>query len=422
MSVTAVVGAQWGDEGKGRIVDYLATKVDVVIRFQGGDNAGHTVVNDFGTFKLHLVPSGIFNPNTICLLGTGMVINPESFLKEVAELERAGIVCEGRLFISDRAHILMPYHVLLDQAQEEAGKGIGSTKKGISFAYVSKMARTGLRFCDLPYVEERDILDRFFGECESAIKSLEDIPETYFWNELFPNLLRWKEVFSTYVIDSHRMLGKFREEGKSILLEGQLGVMRDIDYGTYPYVTSSNPISGGVCAGAGLPPNQIDTILGVVKAYSTCVGEGPFPTELKGEEGNKLREIGKEYGATTGRPRRCGWLDGVALKYSSELNGFNSIAVTKLDVLDSFPEIKICVGYEIDGKPYEGVPSSSYLYGKVIPVYETWHGWNRRTTEIRRFGYIPIEAQRYLKRISEISGVLIKYVSVGPERDQIILI
>lgn len=420
MTVTAIVGAQWGDEGKGRIVDYLAQRADMVIRFQGGDNAGHTVVNDHGTFRLHLVPSGIFNPATQCIVGPGTVVNPDTLLAELAELAAAGVDL-GNLWLSERAHIILPYHRLLDGLEEAArgGQQIGTTKRGIGPAYADKAARTGLRLGDLlrpAYLRERlaaslaqkNLTLAHFGQPALALDDLLAQAET------------WRAALAGRIVDTLPPVQAAVRGGQAVLLEGQLGVMRDLDWGTYPFVTSSNPSAGGAAAGAGLPPSAITEVIGVAKAYCTAVGAGPFPTELRDETGIRLREVGGEYGATTGRPRRCGWLDGVALPYATWLNGFTGLAITKLDVLDGLPELKICTGYRLDGQIIARVPDTPD-YERCEPVYETWPGWDRPTRDARDWEDLPREAQEYLRRIEMLAGVPIKYVSVGPERDQLII-
>ncbi len=421
MTVTAIVGAQWGDEGKGRVIDYLAQRADMVIRFQGGDNAGHTVVNEFGTFRLHLVPSGIFNPRTCCIVGTGTVVNPETLLQEMDELAQKGVSLEN-LWLSERAHVVFPYHRMLDGLEEAArGKAeIGTTMRGIGPSYADKSARYGIRLGDLTrpdYLRQRLslILDRknrtlaYFGQPPLDLE------------ELLEKGLAWGKALAPRIVDTLPMIRDAVRAGRRVLLEGQLGAMRDLDWGIYPYVTSSNPLAGAACVGAGLPPTAIDEIVGVVKAYSTAVGAGPFPVELHDEMGERLREVGQEYGATTGRPRRCGWFDGVAIRHAAWLNGFTSLAVTKLDVLDGFPELKICVGYRLNGQVIDYVPDTPVLE-QVTPVYETWPGWKTSTREARTWEELPQEARAYLRRISELAGASIRYVSVGPERDQLIVV
>jgi adenylosuccinate synthase len=394
----------------------------MVIRFQGGDNAGHTVVNRFGTFRLHLVPSGIFNPRTCCIVGTGTVVNPEALLQEMEEqLAPAGISVDN-LWLSERAHVLMPYHRMLDGLQEGArgGAKIGTTGRGIGPAYADKAARTGIRLGDLTrpyYLRARLalVLPGVNRTLEAFGRPVLDL------DGLVEQAAGWGERLGPRIVDTLPMIQEAQREERSILLEGQLGVMRDLDWGAYPYVTSSNPLAGGACAGAGLPPTAITDVVGVVKAYCTAVGAGPFPSELHDETGAHLREVGQEYGATTGRPRRCGWFDGVAIRYAAWLNGFTSLAVTKLDVLDGLPELMICVGYEIDGWRIERMPDTFDL-NRAAPVYETWPGWQAPTRDARRWDDLPAAARAYLGRIAELAGVPIGYVSVGAERDALIVL
>ncbi len=420
MTITAVVGAQWGDEGKGRVVDYLAQQADLVIRYQGGDNAGHTVVNDLGLFRLHLVPSGIFNPATRCIIGPGTVVHPPALLAEMAELAAAHVSLDN-LWLSERGHVVMPYHRLLDGLEEGArgGAQIGTTKRGIGPTYADKAARHGIRLGDLlrpDYLRERLTLilpnkNRELAHFGAAPLALEDV---------IGEALSWGEALAGRITDTLPMVQEAVRAGHEVLLEGQLGVMRDLDWGTYPYVTSSNPLAAGAYLGAGLPPRAIDRVIGVVKAYCTAVGAGPFPTELHDETGARLREVGQEFGATTGRPRRCGWFDGVAISYAAWLNGFTGLAVTKLDVLDGLPELNICTGYRIRGEVITRVPDTCDM-ALAEPVYETWPGWQETTREARTWDDLPKAARVYLHRIAELAGVPIQYISVGPERDQLIV-
>ena len=422
MTVTAVVGAQWGDEGKGRVVDWLAQRAQMVIRFQGGDNAGHTVINHHGTFKLHMVPSGIFNPDTQCVIGTGCVVNPTNLLKELAEVEAAG-VSTANLWISDRAHLVLPYHIRIDGLQERSlkqGRKIGTTKRGIGPAYTDKSARRGIRVGDLQRPDWlRERLSNALAHANAVLSSHGEEPEQL--EDLVALCGQWAEALSGRIVDSTWRVRDAVVNQHNVLLEGQLGVMRDLDWGIYPYVTSSNPTAAFAAVGAGLPANRIDEVIGVVKAYSTSVGGGPFPCELHDEVGQKLRDIGAEYGATTGRPRRCGWFDGVAIAYASWLNGFTGLAVTKLDVLDHFDEIKVCTGYRLDGEVLNHVPDTADQE-RCEPIYETWAGWLCPTTEARRWDDLPKPARSFLHRISQLAGVPIRFVSVGAERDQLVVL
>jgi len=419
MSVTAIVGAQWGDEGKGRIIDFLAQEADVVIRFQGGDNAGHTVINAYGKHALHLIPSGIFNPKTQNVIGSGCVVNPQSLLDEMGALVKAGVTLDN-LWISNRAQMVLPYHRTLD-ALEEASRGsdtIGTTKRGIGPAYADKAARSGLRLGDLlhpDWLESR--LDGALRVVNRKIQLLGGEPVD--GAALYALCQEFQAKLGHRIIDTVPLLRKAMAEKQRILLEGQLGVMRDLDWGIYPYVTSSNPTASFAASGAGIPARTIDRVIGVVKAYSTCVGDGPFPVELHDADGQKLREIGGEYGATTGRPRRCGWFDGVAIGYASWLNGMTGLAITKLDVLDHFATLKVCVGYQLpDGTVVRDSMPDTPVLTQVKPVYESWEGWQTSTEGCRRWQDLPPQAQAYINRLSELAGVKVDYVSVGPEREQ----
>ncbi|MCF0237549.1 MAG: adenylosuccinate synthase [Sphaerochaetaceae bacterium] len=419
MSVLSIVGAQWGDEGKGRIVDYLAQDADVVIRYQGGDNAGHTVVNNFGKFALHIVPSGIFNEEATSIVGAGTVVNFDTMSKE---LEGVPEKFHSNLIIDFRAHLIMPYHCLLDGAEEakrSESQKIGTTKRGIGPCYSDKAARNGIRAVELLNMDAlrthvETILPRKNRELEYfGLK-------TFTVEEIMVKCQEWREKYALHIQDTLPIVREAVQSGRKVVLEGQLGVMRDLDWGIYPYTTSSNPTSGGAANTSGIAPNKIDEVIGVTKAYSTSVGGGPFPTELFDEDGKRLRDIGAEYGATTGRPRRCGWLDAVALDYSAYLNGFTSIAITKLDVLDSFPVLKICTGYMVNGEYVTSLPETS---GQEVakPVYEEMKGWMCDTTKCRKWEDLPEQAKAYINRISELISTPVKYVSVGPERDQIIV-
>ncbi len=418
MTVTAIVGAQWGDEGKGRIIDALAGEMDWVIRFQGGDNAGHTVVNRFGEFKLHLTPSGIFHPDTRCLIGTGCVVNPATLLAELEELAAAG-VDTGNLLVSERAQLLMPYHRLLDGLQETASgqRAIGTTRRGIGPAYADKGARRGLRLGDL--LRPEWLKPRLEAAAAFANRELVHFGQAPVEPEaLLAECAVWRDKIGARIVDPLPLLRPAYEAGANILLEGQLAAMRDLDWGTYPYVTSSNPTATFAPVGAGLPPQALDQVIGVVKAYTTAVGAGPVPTDQGDNDiAQWLRQRGREYGATTGRPRRCGWIDAVALNYVAYLNGFTQLAVTKLDVLDGLPALKICTAYRLpDGRVINHVPDTP-IYQTVEPIYESWPGWPENSTnQARAWRELPETAQRYLKRIEELVGAPIKYVSVGPER------
>ena len=432
MSVIAVVGAQWGDEGKGRVVDYLAEDADLVIRYGGGNNAGHTVVNPHGNFKLHLIPSGIFHPRTRNLLGNGVVINPPALVAELDGLAAAGFD-GGNLFISDRAHLVMPYHVLLDRLEEleRGAKKIGTTSRGIGPAYVDKVARRGIRVVDLM---EPDVFRarlaaalpkiRRMVEGHVAVAELrEEAAEALDEERVAAAYLAAGKRLADHVVDGQVLVDDALGRNERILLEGQLGTMRDIDWGTYPYVTSSSPIPGGASLGAGLPAVAIDQVLGVAKAYVTAVGGGPVPTEVEGAEGERLRERGAEYGTTTGRPRRCGWYDAVAVRFSARVAGYSSIALTKIDVLDGYESIRVAVAYRdpLDGREWTTAPASTSVYERLEPVYEELDGWEADTTGCRSWGELPSGARAYVERLEALAGVPISHVSVGPERGQMIV-
>ncbi len=422
MSVTAIVGAQWGDEGKGRLVDYLAQDADMVIRFQGGDNAGHTVINEYGKFALHILPSGIFNPKTTCIVGAGTVVNLDTMQEELQGVVEQGGFIPEKLFIDRRAHLIMPFHRALDGAEEASKKkewAVGTTKRGIGPVYSDKASRKGIRAGDILDPERlKTRLEMMLPEKNRQLEyyGLEKVS----LDDLLALCAKWKEDFGSRIIDTYPLVRDAIKGGKRIIMEGQLGVMRDLDWGIYPYVTSSSPTAGGVSSGAGIAPRRIDEVIGIVKVYSTSVGGGPFVAELLDETGEELRRIGGEFGATTGRPRRCGWFDAVASSYSCWLNGFTSIALTKLDVLDTFKTVKICTGYKVDGEILDYVPDTP-LQERAEPVYEEWEGWECDTTGIRKWQDLPKKAQAYLERIEELTGASMKFVSVGPERDQIIV-
>lgn len=423
MPVTVIVGVQWGDEGKGKIVDMLSERVDIVARYQGGANAGHTVVVGSEQYILHLIPSGVLRDGKVCVIGSGVVLDPEAFLSEVEELESRGFNIKGSLFISGRAHLIMPYHKKIDAAAESRSKKgkIGTTGRGIGPAYSDKAARIGLRVCDLfrpdyfrtrmeRAVEQKDILfDQLYGE------------EKVDLDKIFEQYAGYAEKLKDYTADTGSILRKALADGKNILAEGAQGTMLDIDHGTYPYVTSSQSISGGACIGLGIPPSAITEVIGIMKAYTTRVGEGPFPTELNDSIGKKLRDDGGEYGATTGRPRRCGWLDTVVGRYAVGINGITGIALTKLDVLDDFDEIKICVSYKIDGKTVTEMPEETVSLDKVEPVYETMPGWKSSTRDTDNFDTLPDAAKRYIARVEELIDAPISIVSTGVSRTATII-
>lgn len=419
-----VVGAQWGDEGKAKITDLLAENADLIIRYQGGCNAGHTVVAHDKTFKFHLIPSGILYKGKTCFIGAGTVILPESFEQEINGLIEEGIDVSG-LKINPLASITMPYHTEVDGYSEStAGKGkIGTTKKGIGPTYTDKMARIGLKIEDL-YSEEAlsEKLDIILPIKNKTLKEVYGL-KTYTKEEVTELCKKYAEIFRPYVcFDWQNVLEEAKREKKAVLFEGAQGVMLDVDYGTYPFVTSSNPIGGGAATGSGYGPCMIDEVIGVAKAYVTRVGEGPFVTELTDETGNKIQTIGHEFGVTTGRPRRCGWFDAVTMKYAVLVGGLTSIALTKIDVFDTFDEIKICTAYKDtrDGKIYKNYPTNVFIHKYLEPVYETHKGWGVNVSDVREYDKLPENCKKYLKRLEEILEVPISIVSVGPDREQTI--
>ena len=420
MPVTAVVGAQWGDEGKGKITDLLAQEADVVIRFQGGNNAGHTVVNQHGTFKLHLVPSGIFNPNALCIIGTGTVVNLQVLCEELRNLESHGI-STANLRISDRAHLLMPWHTVLDRLDErERGRQkLGTTGQGVGPAYADKVARHGIQIYEVR--DERRFRERVAHELEAKntlLGRFGDAPLDA--RAVADEVLAAAATLGDRIADTLPLVEDAVRTDARVLLEGQLGAMRDLDWGIYPYVTSSNPLAGGAAVGAGIPPRYITRVIGVVKAYSTAVGEGPFPTEMKGKEGDALREMANEYGATTGRPRRVGWFDAVAARHAHRLNAFTEIAVTKLDVLGAYKDIPFGVAYELDGKRTTDMPPTAVLE-RATPVYETCVGWYAPLDGVADRAHLPEAARAYLKKIEATVGAPVGMVGIGPERSATLL-
>jgi adenylosuccinate synthase len=415
----AVLGAQWGDEGKGKIVDLLTPHFSIVARYQGGHNAGHTVYVNRTKFILRLIPSGILHPGVTCVIGNGVVVDPQALLAEVDELARNGIAVDNRIVISDKAHLILPYHRDLDLLSEarRGERKIGTTSRGIGPAYEDKIARRGIRAGDLadPAGLEQNIRDNVTARNRLVQDSTMD------WKPVLDQVLRLAERMRPWIRDVSVMLAGAMQDGKSILFEGAQGTLLDIDHGTYPYVTSSNASIGGVCTGLGVPPKAIGRVLGVAKAYTTRVGEGPLPTELIGEMGNRLRESGNEYGAVTGRPRRCGWYDAVAVRYAVRINGLDGLALTKLDVLDGLSEIPICVAYQCSGKTLTDFPSDTLQLARCEPVYETMPGWTGKTAGVRRFEELPESARRYVAKLEQVSGVRAAVISTGSERDDTIV-
>jgi len=424
MKTMAVVGLQWGDEGKGKIVDLLSRQHDVIVRCQGGSNAGHTVVVEGEKYALHLVPSGILTPGKMNVIGNGVVIDPVGLVEEIEDLRGRGVAVGENLMVSDRAHVVMSYHRALDRAQERKRSGgakIGTTGRGIGPTYADKYRRGGFRM--------GDILDRGFFERVVAERVAENnflLREYFGVEEVSPEgtaaeIVRAADFLRPLVTDTALQLRKFIAEGKGILFEGAQGALLDIDYGTYPYVTSSNTTAAGIATGTGLPPSAISEVLGVLKAYTTRVGTGPFPTEQENDVGEKLRESGGEYGATTGRPRRCGWFDAVVARHSVGLNGCTGIALTKIDVLDGFETVKVCTAYELDGRRIEHFPAGAAAVERCKPVYEEISGWKVDTSEAREWADLPAEAKLYVARLEKLAGCRVTMVSVGRERSAVIM-
>lgn len=424
MAVKVIVGAQWGDEGKGKVVDLLSDKMDVVARYQGGANAGHTVVIDGEKYILHLIPSGILHEDVVCVIGNGVVVDPVALLEEIELLESKGVTVQGRLLISHRAHLIMPYHKLLDEAREnrDAKNKIGTTGRGIGPAYVDKYNRMGIRIVDLL---DRDTLKaklrRNIGEKNEILNKIYH-QKALDVDEIINEYIEFDQKIDPFVKDVSAYLNDAVRQGKNILLEGAQGTLLDVDFGTYPYVTSSTPTSGGACSGVGLGPTKIDTVLGVIKAYTTRVGMGPFPSEIPDEAGINLRDLGEEFGATTGRPRRCGWFDAVIARYAVQVNGIDAFALTKLDVLDTLDEIKICVAYQYDGEKITTFPSEMRVLENCQPVYETYPGWKTSTRDVRRYADLPVNARKYLEAIRRLTDTEMSIVSVGSDREETVVV
>jgi adenylosuccinate synthase len=418
-----VIGAQWGDEGKGKITDLLSRSADVVVRYQGGVNAGHTIVVKGQTFKLHLIPSGILYPNTDCIIGCGTVIDPQVLIAELDQLEAFG-VSTRHLLISETAHITMPYHRLIDSASEErrGSHKIGTTGRGIGPTYADKSERTGIRVLDLMDPEGlREQLEWTINYKNVILEKLYNLPPLD-PQQVIDEYLGYAERLRPHVVDTSLKIYDAVQRRRNILFEGAQGTLLDLDHGTYPYVTSSNPVAGGACVGTGLGPTMIDRVIGVAKAYTTRVGEGPFPTEIDGELGELLCSLGAEFGTTTGRKRRCGWFDAVIGRYAVRINGMDCLAITKLDVLDELEEIKVCVAYEIDGERSEHFPRSARQFARCRPIYKTLPGWRTSTSHCRSLEELPRQALDYLKFLAELIEVPIAIVSLGASRDQTIIV
>ena len=424
MSVCAVLGAQWGDEGKGKIVDFLAKDADIVARFSGGNNAGHTVINSHGESKFHLVPCGVFWPKVINVIGNGVVVDPDALLDEIAGLQQRGIDLTDRLMVSERAHLVMPYHVVLDELSEAArgSQAIGTTGRGIGPAYTDKAARTGIRAADLSDIEALlPRLESVMGYANAIISKVYG-GSPLSLDELFDRCKDWAEQLAPFIGPVEHGVYNAVEAGETVILEGAQGALLDLDHGTYPYVTSSHPTIGGAQTGLGLLPGQIDSIIGVFKAYSTRVGSGPFVTELHDETGEAIRERAQEFGTTTGRPRRVGWFDSVAARYSARVNGYTSLLLTKLDVLDIFDQIKICAAYELDGEIVHDFPGSAAVLSRCKPIYEDHPGWDSPTSGARELEALPETARSYVDRLEELVDRPIDIISTGPHRDETITV
>lgn len=423
MSVRVVIGAQWGDEGKGKIVDLLSDKVEYVARFQGGANAGHTLKFDDKEVVLHLVPSGIFNGDAKCIIGNGVVIDPIALVKEIDGVKKMGFSLENRFFVSQTAHVILPYHKILDQLKEKrrGGDAIGTTGRGIGPAYVSKVARVGIRMVDLL---DRSVLkkkiEQNIQDINYALENLYNEP-TLNADDLMAELEDSINILSPFICNTSNILHEAIDENENILLEGAQGCLLDVDHGTYPYVTSSSPTAGGACTGTGVPPTAITHVMGITKAYCTRVGNGPFPSELLDETGEELRKKGHEFGATTGRPRRCGWLDLVALKYAVRINGMNELTLTKMDVMDGFEEIKVCTSYMIDGKETKVFPLCLDEVERIEPVYTTLPGWDKDISGMTSWDELPETAKTYIEYVEEYLGVKFTIISTGPKRTETIV-
>ena len=423
MSTVVISGAQWGDEGKGKIVDYLAAQADTVVRFQGGSNAGHTVTVNGEEYKLRLLPSGILYKGTTCIIANGVVVDPQCLLDELNSMKKRG-VDTSNIKISNRAHVVMPWHKIFDELGENL-RGeykIGTTKRGIGPCYIDKADRIGIRVCDL-------IDNEIFAEKVAQVLPIKNLMLQKVYNhspldlnDILSEYQGYANEIRPFVCDTITLLNNQVDSGKKILFEGAQATMLDIDYGTYPYVTASHPISGGVGVGAGISPKKIDKVVSVVKAYCTRVGEGPFPTEQLNEIGEKLRIAGHEFGTVTGRPRRTGWLDACVVKYAGKLSGTDFMAVTRLDILDNFDEIKMCTAYKLNGEIIDEIPASLKVLAQVEPVYETFDGWKTDISNVRRYEDLPINAQRYLERMAEVTGIKLGIISVGANRNQTIVL
>jgi len=423
MPAYAVLGAQWGDEGKGKIIDYLASKANIVARFSGGNNAGHTVINDLGHFSLHLIPCGIFQDGVMNVIGNGVVVNPDGLIEEMEVLKSSGLSLDGKLMISERAHLIMPYHIVLDNLSEKSkgNSAIGTTGKGIGPAYSDKTSRTGIRAADL--LDMSGLKDRLENVMEYSNAVITKIygGDPVCLDDLYQKCKIWADTLGSYIGPTGKFVNESLDNGGNVVLEGAQGILLDLDHGTYPYVTSSNPTIGGVSTGLGIQPRHISSVLGIFKAYNTRVGSGPFPSELLDSTAEKIRTIANEFGTTTGRPRRVGWFDGVAAAYSTRINGYSSAVITRLDVLDGFEELKVCVAYDLDGKLIQELPGGVSALGRCKPVYETLEGWTTPTAGVSDIKTLPHAAKKYIARLEQLIGCPISIISTGPHRDQTIM-
>jgi adenylosuccinate synthase len=422
MANLIVIGAQWGDEGKGKIVDLLTAHFDIVARYQGGHNAGHTVIIKGRKYVLHLIPSGILHPQKLCVIGNGVVIDPLALKKEIAELADAGILCRNRLFISNRAHVILEYHRMMEKGDEErrGENRIGTTNRGIGPTYEDKMGRRGLRICDL--LNAQTLRRKIEENVRSKQAFLPSAAESNIVDEITENALNFGKELSEYVVDTAEFLNQSIDSGKSVLFEGAQGTLLDIDHGTYPFVTASSATAGGACIGTGVGPTRIKGVIGISKAYTTRVGEGPFPTELLNELGEQIRQRGQEFGASTGRPRRCGWFDAVVVRYSKLINNLDTLVITKMDVLDTLPEISICTGYRYKGSLLRSFPPEIEVLEQCKPEYLTIKGWNANTAGIQEYDKLPQLARDYIKRVSDLVQTEISVVSTGPDRSETIIV
>ena len=420
--VTAIIGVQWGDEGKGKFVDFLSEKADIVVRVQGGANAGHTIVVDGKQCILHLIPAGILHPQTTCVIGHGAVIDPQVLLDEIKVLKDLGIETKGRLLISNRAHLVMPYHKILDGLKEDkGGQKIGTTRRGIGPAYMDKAARSGIRVVDLLKPERlKEKIRENIAFVNKTLGGVYHVPEMEA-ETIVREYLTFDQTIDPYITDTTAFLHESVRQKKNIILEGAQGTLLDLDLGTYPFVTSSNTTAGGASTGSGIGPTRIDKVIGIAKAYITRVGEGPMPTELPEPEGTRLRERGHEFGATTGRPRRCGWFDAVIGRFACQISGVDELAITKLDVLDDMKSIKICTGYKFEGQILKYFPADLEILAAVEPVYEEMPGWQSDTSGVRKFADLPLPAQKYLNRLEELMETRVGLISVGAGREQTIV-